>query len=90
MRIPCPYCGVRDSREFSYRGAAIGMMRPAPDDGAQAWDDFLHLRENPAGPTQELWYHEHGCATWIVVQRDTTTHEILGHWAATDGQKAPA
>ncbi|GGH20616.1 sarcosine oxidase subunit delta [Cribrihabitans marinus] len=76
MRIPCPLCGTRDRREFWYRGAAVDLERPAPDAGVEAWDDFVYLRENPAGPTRELWYHEGGCGAWLVVERDTVTHEI--------------
>ena len=78
MRLPCPYCGDRDIREFSYRGAAVGADRPAPDASPEVWDAFVHLRDNPAGPTKELWFHDFGCSSWITVTRDTTTHEILG------------
>lgn len=74
MRITCPYCGARDRREFYYQGAALA--RPAPDSGADAWDAYMHLRENPAGRTRDLWYHEGGCGAWLVVTRDTVTHEI--------------
>jgi len=81
MRITCPYCGLRDIREFSYRGAAL-PDRPAPDAGEDVWDAFVHTRENPAGPTRELWYHEGGCSAWVVVERDTVTHEVLGSRAA--------
>ena len=83
MRITCPHCGLRDIREFSYRGAAL-LERPAPDAGEDAWQDFVYLRDNPAGPTRELWYHEGGCAAWMVVERDTVTHEVTGSWTATD------
>ncbi len=76
MRITCPLCGDRDRREFTYMGAATYLARPAPDAGAQAWDDYLHNRDNPAGITRDLWYHEAGCAAWLVVTRDTTTHAI--------------
>jgi sarcosine oxidase subunit delta len=78
MRITCPICGARDSREFSYRGAALALDRPDPDAGEDAWAEYVHLRENPAGVLRELWYHESGCSAWIVVQRNTTTHEVLG------------
>lgn len=76
MRLPCPLCGPRDRREFYYKGAALD--RPAPDAGAQAWDDYVHLRENPAGQTRDLWHHEAGCGAWIVVTRDTVSHAVLG------------
>lgn len=76
MRIPCPLCGARDRREFYYKGAALA--RPTPDAGAQEWDEYVHLRENPAGRTRDLWQHEAGCGAWLVVTRDTVSHEVLG------------
>lgn len=76
MRITCPVCGDRDRREFYYRGAALD--RPDPDAGAAAWDDYVYLRDNPAGPTRELWYHADGCGAWLVVTRDTVSHRIDG------------
>ncbi|MEM9786640.1 MAG: sarcosine oxidase subunit delta [Pseudomonadota bacterium] len=76
MRITCPNCGDRDRREFYYMGAAEAMDRPAPDAGAEAWDDYLHNRANPAGTTHELWCHEAGCGAWLIVERDTLTHII--------------
>lgn len=77
MRITCPLCGERDIREFSYLGDAVALDRPAPDAAAEHWDNYVHLRDNPAGATQDLWYHEHGCAAWIVAERNTATHEFL-------------
>ena len=76
MRLPCPLCGPRDRREFYYKGAAL--VRPAADAGPQAWDDYVHLRDNPAGRTRDLWQHEAGCGAWLVVTRDTVTHEVYG------------
>ena len=76
MRLTCPLCGDRDRREFYYRGAAVGLSRPAPDAGVAAWDDYMHLRDNPAGETRDLWQHEAGCGAWLVVTRDTLTHEV--------------
>ncbi len=74
MRIPCPLCGMRDLREFSVRGVAL----PEPEGAAwsAAWDDYLHNRDNPAGESREFWYHGQGCGAWLVVTRDTVTHEI--------------
>lgn len=76
MRLTCPLCGPRDRREFYYYGAAVYLQRPAPDAPAAAWDDYLHTRDNPAGITQDLWYHEQGCGSWLKVTRNTVTHEI--------------
>ena len=78
MRLPCPICGERDRREFYYKGAATMLSRPDPEAGEDAWDAFVHLRENPAGPLRELWHHASGCSAWIVVTRNTVTHEVLG------------
>lgn len=77
MRIPCPLCGPRDRREFYYYGSDDYLDRPAEGAAPAAWDAYLHLRDNPAGPTRDLWYHELGCSAWIEVHRDTATHEIL-------------
>lgn len=77
MRLTCPHCGERDRREFYYRGDAVELARPAPDAGAEAWDNYVFLRGNPAGPGRELWYHEAGCGAWLVVERNMGTHEVL-------------
>ena len=78
MRLPCPVCGERDIREFTYKGAAVAIDRPAADEPDAAWDNYMHLRENPAGETKDLWYHGAGCTAWLVVTRNTVTHEVLG------------
>ena len=78
MRLPCPCCGERSVEEFSYFGDA-GPRRPT-DGGAAptaAWTDYVYLRDNPAGPHRELWYHGVGCRSWVVLTRDTRTHAIL-------------
>ena len=79
MRIPCPLCGSRDNREFSILGDAK-PRRPDPN-GAKAAEkffDYVYLRDNPAGSHRELWFHEAGCRQWLVVTRDTITHEVAG------------
>ncbi|MEO9683670.1 MAG: sarcosine oxidase subunit delta [Tateyamaria sp.] len=78
MRLPCPICGARDVREFYYQGAAVMLNRPSADAGEAAWDEYLHLRENPAGDLEELWSHDAGCGAWLKVVRDTVTHEVKG------------
>jgi len=77
MRLTCPLCGDRDRREFYYYGAEDYLNRPAPDAAPQAWDDYLHNRDNPAGVTRDLWSHDMGCSRWLVVTRNTVTHEVL-------------
>lgn len=77
MRIHCPYCGERDAREFTYLGDAK-LTRPDPQsvDALNSFFKYVYLRENPAGLHSEYWYHGSGCQTWLVVTRDTRTHEI--------------
>ena len=70
MRIPCPYCGERDAAEFSYLGdASCAPGRPRP--ASRRLSDYVYLRDNPAGPHRDLWYHGAGCRAWLVVTRDT-------------------
>ena len=90
MRITCPICGERDRREFYYQGDAVALHRPDPDDTPEEWDAYLHLRDNPAGVTRDLWYHEMGCGAWLVVTRNTVTHAVLGAVLAQDHAKGAA
>ncbi len=77
MRIHCPYCGERGVDEFSYLGdASVVRPDPAAPDAAEAFYAYAYERRNVAGPMQELWYHAAGCHAWLVVSRDTRTHEI--------------
>jgi methylglutamate dehydrogenase subunit B len=77
MRIPCPYCGERDIAEFVYRGDA-SPTRPDDSAGESDFFQYVYLRDNPAGAIREHWYHVSGCRGWIVVDRDTRTHDIRG------------
>jgi heterotetrameric sarcosine oxidase delta subunit len=90
MRLICPMCGERDRREFYYQGAADALARPAPDAGEAEWDDYVHLRDNPAGETRDLWHHEGGCGAWLVVTRNTVSHAVLSVELAADVKEAMA
>jgi sarcosine oxidase subunit delta len=89
MRILCPLCGDRDRREFYYYGDAVYARRP--DEGADPaeWDSYLHLRDNPAGVTRDLWYHEMGCSAWIEVERNTVTHAVLSTRLLAESRPKP-
>jgi heterotetrameric sarcosine oxidase delta subunit len=88
MQITCPLCGDRDIREFSIKGHETYLHRPDPDAGSEAWNDYLHNRENPAGETRELWHHGSGCGAWLVVTRNTITHDDAGRGACAGGRDA--
>ena len=86
MRIQCPFCGERDISEFTYSGdasyrrpesAPTGPMGATSPDLVGRFYEAVYLRDNPAGPHEELWYHTSGCRAWLRVRRNTLTHEIL-------------
>jgi heterotetrameric sarcosine oxidase delta subunit len=89
MLIPCPFCGPREHSEFAYGGDAT-IRRPREPEPAwgPAWQAYVYERANPRGPHQEYWQHILGCRQWLVVTRDTATHEVLGSTlaAASSGQ----
>jgi sarcosine oxidase subunit delta len=86
MLIPHPLLGPRDAQEFVYLGDAELLNRPdGMADGAEgAFFDYLYLRDNPAGLHRELWFHEQGDRSWLVVTRNTVTHEIVSAELARD------
>ncbi|QYX57523.1 sarcosine oxidase subunit delta [Roseovarius sp. SCSIO 43702] len=90
MIIDHPILGPRDAAEFVYLGDACLIERPDPDDknAAEKFYEYGYLRDNPAGKHQELWYHEQGDRSWLVVTRDTLTHEITQVELARDVAKA--
>ncbi|AZO31993.1 MULTISPECIES: sarcosine oxidase subunit delta [unclassified Mesorhizobium] len=86
MLIPHPLLGLRDAQEFTYLGDARLIDRPDPSapDAEAAFCDYVFLRDNPAGVHREFWFHEQGDRSWLVVTRDTVTHEVLGAELARD------
>ncbi|MEM8786908.1 MAG: sarcosine oxidase subunit delta [Pseudomonadota bacterium] len=87
MLIDHPLLGPRDAAEFVYLGDAALIDRPDAGTDAQL-NDYLHLRDNPAGTHRELWYHEQGDRSWLVVTRNTLTHQILTVELARDVARA--
>ena len=79
MIINHPLLGPRDASEFTYLGDASLINRPDfhAEDAANKFHDYLYLRDNPAGLHRELWYHERGDRSWLVLSRNTITHEIM-------------
>ena len=79
MIIHHPILGPRDAQEFVYLGDASLIGRPdgMAEGAIAAFHDYVYQRTNPAGEHRELWFHEQGDRSWLVVTRNTLTHEIL-------------
>ncbi len=90
MIINHPLLGPRDAAEFVVKGDANLINRPdwQADDAAQQFYEYAYLRDNPAGEHRELWYHEQGDRSWLVVTRNTLTHEVTKVELARDVARA--
>jgi len=90
MLIPCPHCGIRPVEEFTFLGDAK-PKRPETNDPSsmEQWFDYVYLRDNPRGVFEEYVHHTGGCRGWMVVTRDTQTHEVFGSVAAKDYKRTP-
>ena len=74
MIINHPLLGPRDSEEFVYLGSTDLIDRPTnweEDASAEDFYQYQYIRENIAGEHRELWYHEQGDQSWLVVTRNT-------------------
>lgn len=89
MIINHPLLGPRDAAEFVVKGDAAQIARPdGLDTDLDVFHDYLYLRDNPAGEHQELWYHEQGDRSWLVVTRNTLTHDVIKVEMARDVARA--
>jgi sarcosine oxidase subunit delta len=61
-----------------YLGDASLLNRPKWDaeDAEHSFYEYLYLRKNVAGVHKELWFHQQGDRSWLVISRNTLTHEI--------------
>ena len=86
MIINHPLLGPLDAAEFTYLGDASLINRPdwQSDTANQDFYEYGYLRSNPAGIHRELWFHEAGDRSWLVVTRNTVTHEISNVEMARD------
>ena len=78
MIIDHQLLGHRDISEFMYLGDASLLNRPKWDaeDAEHSFYEYLYLRKNVAGVHKELWFHQQGDRSWLVISRNTLTHEI--------------
>ena len=86
MIINHPHLGPRDASEFTILGDASLINRPdwQAGDADDAFYNYQYLRDNPAGLHRELWFHEQGDRSWLVVTRDTLTHAVIAVALASD------
>ena len=86
MIINHPHLGPRDASEFTILGDASLINRPdwQGGDADDAFYGYQYLRDNPAGLHRELWFHEQGDRSWLVVTRDTVTHAVIEVALASD------
>ncbi|WP_028934965.1 sarcosine oxidase subunit delta [Pseudonocardia spinosispora] len=74
IELPCPWCGPRNVSEFRHVGEVVprpDAEQPAPEE----WRAYLYLRANPAGWTEETWFHGSGCRRYFRVSRHTVSNE---------------
>ena len=81
IRIPCPYCGLRESDEFSSYG--VPSSRPAASGTGEAgaedrerWRRYLYELANRSGWVVERWFHVSGCRRFFAIERHTVTNEV--------------
>lgn len=86
IRIQCPFCGERDHSEFTYGGDGT-IKYPALDSPKKDWLEAVFQRENIRGLQTETWHHVHGCRMWLLLERDTLTHQIKSVRVAHEGFK---
>lgn len=75
--FPCPFCGPREESEFHFGGEAGNLRPDGGDVTAERWAGYLHMRDNPKGPTREIWMHL-TCGEFFAMSRDSVDHKVSG------------
>lgn len=74
LLIPCPHCGPRAQAEFVYERTSDAVVRF--EDPPEVATETLYARDNPRGPSEEIWRHSYGCRGWMLIRRDRVSHRI--------------
>ena len=79
MLIPCPWCGLRDEREFDYGGSEVEF--PNIENPKQLISRSLergrtYSRKHKRGKHVNFGTTVPGCERWISLTRNTETHEF--------------
>ena len=72
--IECPWCGPRNSSEFSFSGTK--KPRPTGPPTPAQWRRYLYEQDNLAGLTRERWFHVDGCRRFLDIERHNVTNQI--------------
>lgn len=85
QQFPCPFCGLRDEREFHFAGEA-GKARPdtTKEVSDAEWSAYLHECKNAKGMSREIWVHT-TCQEFFIMTRDTVSMEIFGTTVLHEG-----
>jgi len=77
QRFPCPYCGLRDEREFHF-AAEAGKVRPDTTQTIDdtTWASYLYDQRNEKGVVDEIWMHL-SCREVFRLKRDSVTMEVI-------------
>lgn len=67
--LTCPNCGKRPVAEFAFQGEH--KRRPDPQEGFEAWSDYVYMAKNHRGRQLEWWFHRSGCQRWFLSRRST-------------------
>ncbi|MEM8730037.1 MAG: sarcosine oxidase subunit delta [Pseudomonadota bacterium] len=88
QRFRCPFCGLRDEREFRFMAEA-GKTRPdtTADVSPEDWATYLHAQRNEKGLVREVWMHL-TCAELFLLERDSVTMEVPGSTPLRKGADA--
>jgi len=76
QRFPCPFCGLRDEREFHYVAEA-GKTRPDTTAAVSDadWASYLYDQRNERGAVREVWMHL-TCGELFIMERDSMTMQV--------------
>ena len=77
LQIPCPNCGPRNEDEFICWSEFVPRPASPSELSNEAWQDYIYHHTNARGRVQERWWHGRGCRRWVLIERDTATHEIF-------------
>jgi methylglutamate dehydrogenase subunit B len=69
-QLHCPFCGARELHEFEFRKTRANVESSA--------FSKVYLRVDSLDLSVEYWQHVQGCRSWLLVQRNPSTGDVLG------------